>query len=251
MRDVPAAGLADRVEAYAGWVRELRLSSRVTLPETDPADPFLPLAEELRLLAEALERRERETLRLLDLVQRALGGVLLDDVLSDVYQHFSGIIPYDRISCAFLSDDRQHLTAYWAASALPGERVRPGYTQPIAGSSLLDVLASGQPRVINDLAAYLEAKPGSDSTRRVVAEGGRSSLTCPLFVDDQPIGFLFFTSDRPNTYRDTHQSLFRQIAGQISLLLHRSRMHTELVQQNSYLLRKATELEELYQMVMR
>jgi GAF domain-containing protein len=251
MPDIPHDTLADRVETYAGWVRDLRLSTKAVLPEIDPEDPLFPLGQELRLLADAMERRERETGRLFDLVQHALRGVMLDDVLNDIYHRFAGIIPYDRISCAFLSDDGQYLTAYWAASNLPGKQVQPGYTQPIAGSSLLDVIASGQPRIINDLAAYLESKPHSDGTRRVVAEGGRSSLTCPLFVDDKPIGFLFFTSEKPNTYHDSHQSVFRQIAGQISLVLHRSRTHAELVRNNSYLLQKTTELEHLYQLIMR
>ena len=250
-RDNPPDTLAGRVETYAGWVRELRTSMRLALPEIDPTDSLYVLAHELRLLAEVMERREREMERLFDLVQHALRGVLLDDVLSEIYQRFAGVIPYDRICCAFLSDDGQNLTAYWAASSLPGKQVQPGYSQPIAGSSLLDVIASGQPRIIDDLVAYLAAKPQSESTRRVVAGGGRSSLTCPLFVDDQPIGFIFFTSNTPHAYHDTHKGIFRQIAGQISLVLHRSRTHTELVKHNSYLLNRTNELETYCQLLMR
>ncbi len=251
MRDGAKDTIADRIETYACWIRGLRTSKQRILPEVDPADSLYVLANELRLLAEAMERQEREMRRLFDLVQHALRGVLLDDVLSEIYHRFAGVIPYDRMCCAFLSDDGKNLTAYWAASSLSGKQVQPGYTQPIAGSSLEDVIASGQPRVINDLVAYLEAKPGSDSTRRVVAGGGRSSLTCPLFVDDQPTGFIFFTSDKPNTYQDSHQSIFRQIAGQISLVLHRSRTHTELVKHNSYLLNRTNELENYCQLSMR
>lgn len=251
MRDVSHDTLAGRIETYVGCVRELRTSLTVVLPEVDPADPLVALAHELRLLAEAMVRREREMLRLFDLVQHALRGVLLDDVLTEVYQRFDGIIPYDRICCAFLADDGQHLTAYWAASNLPGTKIRPGYTQSIVGSTLMDVIASGQPRILNDLVAYLAAKPSSDATRRIVAEGGRSSLTCPLFVDGQPTGFIFFTSRQPNTYHDSHQSIFRQIAGQISLVLHRSRTHTDLVKHNSYLLQRTNELEQYCQLLMR
>ena len=251
MRDLQQDTLADRVETYAGWVRTLRTSTRLVLPDIDPTDSLCVLAHELRLLADAMERRESEMQRLLDLVQHALRGVLLDDVLSEIYQRFAGIIPYDRICCAFLADDGEHLTAYWAASNLPGQRIQPGYTQSIVGSSLMDVVASGQPRIINDLVAYLAAKPGSDATRRVVAEGGRSSLTCPLFVDDRATGFIFFTSEQPNTYHESHQSIFRQIAAQISLVLHRSRTHTDLVRHNSYLTNRTNELENYCQLLMR
>ena len=243
--------VTDRIETYAGWVRALRTSARLVLPEIDPGDVMYALAHELRLLAEALERRERELQRLFDLVQNALRGVMLDDVLSEIYQRFAGIIPYDRICCAFLSDDKRSLTAYWASSALPGEKIQPGYTQSLAGSSLLDVIASGQPRIINDLVAYLQAKPDSHATRKVVAEGGRSNLTCPLYVEGDPTGFIFFTSRQPGTYLESHKSIFRQIAGQISLVLHRARTHTELVRHNSYLTKRANELEQYCQLLMR
>ena len=46
----------------------------------------------------------------------------------------------------------------------------------------------------------------------------RSSLTCPLVVHGQPIGFIFFSSDRPGAYNDLHVEFFRQIAGQLSVI---------------------------------
>ena len=237
----------ESVEAYAAWVRSLRTSGWRTPPRLDPDDPFAKVGHELLLFADALERRERELLRLLDLVQHALHGLLLDDVLTQIYQGFEGLIPYDRIACAFLSEDKTKLAAYWVKSKLaerPQEQqLGPGYAQRIAGSSLMTVLATGQPRIINDLEAYLAAKPESDSTRRIVAEGGRSSLTCPLFTDGQPIGFLFFTSTQSNAYDERHQSIFRQIAGLLSLLIQRSRTNTALVSHNKFLMQRSLELE--------
>ena len=234
---------ADAVDAYAAWVRSLRTSGWRLPPRLNPADPLRKVGHELMLLADAVERRERELLRLLDLVQHALQGMLLDDVLKQIYDGFEGIIPYDRIGCAFLSDDGRSLSAYWAKSKLPRQVLRVGYTQPMAGSSLVTVLATGQPRIINDLVAYLAARPESVATSDIVAEGGRSSLTCPLFADSQPIGFLFFTSARPNTYDERHQNIFRQIAGQVSLLISRSRTNTALVSHNKFLTQRSRELE--------
>jgi len=235
--------LAGQVETYAGWLRELRLNHRVVLPDAEPAGPLLPLGRELRLLAETLAQRERGLLRLFDLVKNSDQGVLLDDLLAEIFRLFKRIIPYNRVACAFLSDDGQQLTAYWAASDLPGVKIQPGYTGPMAGSSLLDVLATGQPRIINDLVAYLAAKPGSHATRRVVAEGGRSSMACPLFAEGSPLGFIFFTSGTTGSYHKWHQSIFRLIADQVSLAIHRSRTRTALAGQNSRLRRKTEELE--------
>ncbi len=94
------------------------------------------------------------------------------------------------------------------------------------------MIDSDRPRIINDLEAYLAEHPDSESTRRIVSEGIRSSLTCPLTAMGKPIGFLFFSSTSPNTYRDLHVGLFRQIAGQIALAIEKSRLYQELYNLN-------------------
>ncbi len=57
----------------------------------------------------------------------------------------------------------------------------------------------------------------------------RSSLTCPLLIKGQPVGFLFFSSMQTRVYTEEHQDLFLQIAGQLALTLERSRLYEELL----------------------
>jgi diguanylate cyclase (GGDEF)-like protein len=150
-------------------------------------------------------------------------------VLDHVYENFFSLIPYDRIGLALLEEGRAVVRAHWARSEATEIKLPLGYSASLANSSLAEIILTGKPRILNDLESYLESHPQSDSTRRIVAEGMRSSLTCPLMAKGEPFGFLFFSSMTKNTYTGDHQELFLQIAGQLAVILEKSRLYENLL----------------------
>lgn len=235
--------LEGRLDAYAAWIKDLSFGKSTPPPATDAADPLARLGHELQNLADVITRREAELSRLFQVVHKVERGIMVEDVLEGIFAGFAAILPYDRIGCAFLAGGGLRLSAYWARSNLGPPQITKGYSQPLAGSSLQEVFRTGEPRILNDLEGYLAAHPASDATRRIVAEGGRSSLTCPLFVDGQPLGVLFFTSRQQNAYREIHQAVFRQIAEEVATVINKSRLFQELVESNQFLVRQAEHLK--------
>lgn len=238
----------ERLQAYRQAIRAMR-SGNFSVPVAlqSKEDQIGLLGVELNMLGQWLEQRFAEISKLHQVATEISSGLLIDEVLDRVYDSFHELIPYDRIGCALLSEDRQSVQARWAKADYPVKRMKVarGFKADLAGSSLETILATGEPRIINDLEAYFEAHPRSTSTRLMLDESIRSSLTCPLNVEGKPVGFLFFSSRGKDTYRDAHQMIFRHIAGQVSALIEKSHLYQQIHELNRKLLKAQVDLKEL------
>ena len=232
-----AAELREHIEA----IRQVQPQA----PEDSGSPALNQLGQELEQLGQWLTRRFNELVQLLQISSELNKGLLLDDILARIYTFFNDVIPYERIGCALIDEDGENVTAYWAKFTYANQpQITPGYSAPLAGSSLESIITSGQPRIINDLEAYLAEHPDSESTRRIVEEGIRSSLTCPLLADGRPVGFLFFSSTEKYTYDGLHQEVFLYIASQVSHLIEKSRLYQKIVELNERLVAANQQLHE-------
>jgi signal transduction histidine kinase len=195
-------------------------------------DEIGQLGQALMDLGSTLEKRLDQVRTLAQVTAQINAGLTLDEVLDQVFESFGPIIPYDRIGFSLLEEDGQVARARWARSSAPEVKLTAGYSARLAGSSLQWIIETGQPRILNDLEAYLQEHPNSESTRLILAEGIRSSLTCPLIAMGKPIGFMFFSSAQPDAYRDAHVELFLQIAGQLAVIVEKSRLYQQAVELN-------------------
>lgn len=196
---------------------------------TGSAGDLGELARILQDLSRVLDERFDELHALLQLTHEINMGMLLEDVMDKAFATLQSVLPYNRIGVALLEKDGQLVRARWAKADYPELILRTGYAGSMIGSSLQGIIASGEPRIINDLAEYLAQHPGSDSTHLIVAEGIRSSLTCPLISVGKPVGFMFFSSLTPNTYKDVHVDVFKLIAGHLSVMVEKSHLYQQIL----------------------
>ncbi|MDN5280331.1 MAG: hypothetical protein PWR01_4296 [Clostridiales bacterium] len=149
-------------------------------------------------------------------------GATLDHVLSEFYEGFKAHVPYDRIGVSVITDDGKEVKSIWAKAEYDKLLLGLGYQSSLDGSTLETIIETGKPRILNDLEKYLDAHPNSHSTKLVVKEGVRSSLTCPLVADGKPIGFLFFSKNEKKAYENLHVETFQAIAEHLSLVVART-----------------------------
>jgi len=155
--------------------------------------------------------REAEVL---DLVNRKVAaGRSLDEVLGFLFRATRDVCPCDRLGVAFLEEDGQRVVARKAVADYEPLLLGPGWAEDLAATSLGPVLESEAPRVLDDLPAYLAARPGSRSTRLLVEEGVRSSLTARLEVEGRVLGFLFRSSRQARAY-DARQAFLHLAVGE-------------------------------------
>lgn len=169
-----------------------------------------------------------------ELIQSLNLGRSFEEVFNLIYDRLRTFVPYNRIAVALTDSSRERLSIIAARS--DGKMILgKGYSGVLAGSSLEALLREGRPRVINDLPEYLERKPTSESTRLIVKEGMRSSLTLPLLVQGQPIGVMFFSSRQVGAYQPEHENLLRGIVGHMAIAIERTRLMDELREKTEYL----------------
>lgn len=179
-----------------------------------------------------------------DLLEQIARGQRYEDLFNSLYKRCRGLVPYHRIAVALLNETGDKLSLVSCHSDQPLV-LKLGYAAPVAGSTLEDLLRTGQPRILNDLPAYLEAKPASTSTRLIVREGMRANLTLPLIAAGKPIGVVFFSSRDAEVYKPEHARLLRRLAGPLALSIEKAQL-IEALQQRNQELAEANQLKEQF-----
>lgn len=164
--------------------------------------------------------------RLVGKINRKISaGEEFNSILDFLYDSLRGTIPFDRMGIALVEGDR--ICSKWIRSELPGSNLGPGYYGLLKGSSLNQILASGEPRIINDLVQYSHSHPKSESTKLAIKDGVRSSLSCPIYSGGVPTGIVFFSSGQTDTYTSEHIETYLEIADELSFVIDQESVRKE------------------------
>ena len=227
-----------REHIYSRATRDLTTGGTAAPLPVDSDDFAKDMGDAFNALGERLDHKFAEIRALMEVTEHINAGMFFGEVLNNVFETFNRLIPYDRIGVALIEEAGSgNLIArsQWARARYDKILLGNGFMSPLSGSSLHSLAETRKPRFINDLEKYLLDHPRSPSTRLIVREGIRSSLTCPLVVRDKVIGFIFFSSLKPDAYHDRHIEIFSQIAGELALTLEKSRAYEELHLRNEFI----------------
>lgn len=163
---------------------------------------------------------------LIEVNKRLTSGEGYEKLLDFVFDSLDLVIPFDRIGIAIVEGENNEaqLRLKWVRSKIPVAHLNIRYVSPVKGSSLQKILETKQPRIINDLIEYSALHPESKSTKLILQDGIRSSLTCPLRAENKQIGVVFFSSCKANTYQVEHVKLISEITDELALIVEHGRL---------------------------
>lgn len=124
----------------------------------------------------------------------------LRDTIKFLFDETRSLLPCDRIGIAFFEEEGRRLKLFYVIANYEPLELNEGYTADVSGSSLEKIFSYSTPRIINDLDEYARSHDQSESTMMLLAEGVKSSMTCPLMVEGRPVGLLFRSSKKANVY---------------------------------------------------
>jgi hypothetical protein len=146
----------------------------------------------------------------------------VEEMVDFLFEQTRELCPCDRVAVAFVEEEGRRVVAHYARALYEPLRLQRGYAEDLLGSSLERIIETGQVRLIGDLEAYLAGHPESRSSRLLLDEGVRSSMTAPLTVDGRVVGLLFRSSRRAFSYDRRHVRIVLSIAERLGQAIEKA-----------------------------
>ena len=202
------------------------------IQEKNGEKPLVVYYDETTGPGEPLEFAPEESAVLDHINRKVASAGSLEDLADFLFSADQEITPTDRLSFVFLEEEGLRAFSKVVRTRYTPVLLQEGYTRDIRKGSLLQVIEKGHPRVITDLEYYARVHPDSESSVLLAKEGVRSSMTCPLRVNDRMVGFLFRNSRKAEAYDLHHVILHLVTAERISQTVEKAYRIGELEEAN-------------------
>ncbi|HSJ59084.1 MAG TPA: GAF domain-containing protein, partial [Anaerolineae bacterium] len=167
------------------------------------------------------EQRVREQAALLDLSNKLLRGLALDDLVEDLLDQVRQVLGIDAVAL-ILPDAAHTVLRFTAAQGWHADPVAAGRQMPLNGASgPAQVMRSRQPLQADDL---WTSDPTDWTPNWLVAEGFRGHTVIPLLVDDRSIGVLVANQRRPRHLDAGDMRLLQLMANQGAVAIEKARL---------------------------
>ncbi|MEX0324056.1 MAG: GAF domain-containing sensor histidine kinase [Puniceicoccaceae bacterium] len=154
---------------------------------------------------------------ILDQINRKVAAhTSLESIIDFVFESMQPIRSSDRLGLALIDRNGKRVVLRHVIADYSPLRLNKGYLGDLGEGTLKQVVEDKVIRIINDLQEYHKAHPESKSSNLILKEGIRSSMTCPLFVEDNCVGLIFWSSRKPNMYDDQVVRRHQAVAERLS-----------------------------------
>ncbi|MDF2678145.1 MAG: metal dependent phosphohydrolase [Bacillota bacterium] len=203
---------------------------------------------DLSLVVNEIKSRFDKLAKLIELIENLNKDVSFEGILKYIHSSFYDFIPYSHIGVALLHDDCETLEASYGISDHTIEDISVkmvGLKVNINNTSLIKVVESGIPRVINDLNKYVNNNGRQNYYNKIFIEAGiKSSITLPLIINGKTVGIIFFSSVHKNIYKTEHIKFLETLSSSIALSFNKNIFIDELLYSTLIALVKMSEARD-------
>ncbi len=173
----------------------------------------------LRAAMEALARKEKDAQVVLELTQALASNLDFRGILFTVVQRLAEVAKVDRVSIVLV---REQENVGYVVAASDDEQLRDLPIDLTKYPEIQEVLASGQPLVVEDAATHPLMEIVRTTGQTNIAFSSLSIL--PILYEGKPMGVLFLRSRRAGAFKERELDLCQTISSAMAIALRNARV---------------------------
>jgi hypothetical protein len=186
----------------------------------------MPLGRTSREMISEVSSAFERLRSLIKLIENVNQNVSFEEVLQFIYMTFSA-------SYGICGNDLKTLR-----ENLEGTRIE------INKTSLENIIANNEVRLINDYSSYMRGKKIRPYSRFLLDAGIKSSITLPLSSNERKLGIIFFSSTRKDAYDENHLAFLQTLTNSIGISFEKSIFIDQLLYSSILAMARLTEARD-------